>query len=263
MASKTKSIVLSSYPEGEPKNNNFKLIEKDIPKELKDGKVLIKTSYLSVDPYMRGKMKEGGPGYTSAFQLNEALYGDGAGEVIESSSSRFKKGDKVASSAMEWSQYAVMDQDQLEALTPNIDPEVALGVAGMTGLTSYFGLFQIGQPQQGQTLVVSAAAGAVGSRVGQLGKISGCRVVGIAGSDEKVAWLKELGFDEGINYKKVPDLTEALMKSCPHGVDVFFDNVGGNILDSVFPLMNPFGRIVHCGAIALYNMKKQEVPKGP
>jgi len=262
MSCKTKVVVLNSYPNGEPTTNNFKFTEREFPKDLKLGQVLVKTSYLSVDPYMREKMSEEESGWSSAFKINEPLYGDGAGEVVQSFSTKFEKGDRVSSSVMEWAEFVVMGEDKLEIIPPNISPEVALGVGGMTGLTSYFGLMQIGQPQQGQTLVISGAAGAVGSRVGQLGKISGCKVIGIAGSDEKVAWLKEIGFDEGINYKKVSDLNEAIKKACPNGVDIFFDNVGGSTLDAVFPLLNAFGRVIHCGAISLYNLNKNDMPKG-
>ncbi|MFD2700539.1 NADP-dependent oxidoreductase [Paenibacillus shunpengii] len=250
-----RKILLHSRPQGLPTEDTFKFEEAPI-QEPEEGQVLVKSIYLSVDPYMRGRMNDS-KSYVPPYPLGEVITGGVVGEVIESRSDQFSKGDKVLG-MLGWQLYNVADADKLQQVDENIAPLSAyLSVIGMTGLTAYFGLMDIGRPKAGETVVVSGAAGAVGSIVGQIAKIQGAHVVGIAGSDEKTDWLtKELGFDAAINYKTTPNMKEALEKACPNGVDIYFDNVGGDISDAVMTQLNDYARIPLCGAISSYNQEE-------
>ncbi|HEY1403365.1 MAG TPA: NADP-dependent oxidoreductase, partial [Pyrinomonadaceae bacterium] len=253
-----RKIILASRPAGMASVDNFKIIDAEMPRPA-EGEVLLRTLYLSVDPYMRGRMNEG-KSYVAPFELNEVITGGVVGEVVESRTGNFQAGDIVAGH-LGWQLYSVATGEGSGAASlTKIDPALApittaLGILGMPGLTAYFGLLDIGRPATGETVVVSGAAGAVGMVVCQLAKIKGCRVVGIAGSDEKNKYLTgELGVDAAVNYKTSGDLGRALKDACPNGVDVYFDNVGGDISDSVMTLINHGARIVICGQISLYNL---------
>lgn len=255
-----KTIVLKSRPKGIPQLSNFELTEEEKP-EVMQGEVFLKTLFVSVDPYLRGRMSDA-DSYVPPFELDKPISSGIVAEVVESKNDNFKKGDFV-SDRLEWKEYQVSTGEELQKLDPSIQPlSVYLGIVGMTGMTAYTGLTQIGKPKAGETIVVSGAAGAVGSVVGQIGKIKGCHVVGIAGTDEKVEMLKsKFGFDEAINYNTTKDMNKAIAKASPNGVDVYFDNVGGTISDAVHRNINQFGRVVVCGAISLYNAT--ELPMGP
>ncbi len=248
----TKKILLNSRPEGKPDNSNFKFETENIP-EPKEGELLLKSVYVSVDPYLRGRMSDA-PSYIPPFEVNKPIKSLVVAEVLESRHDNFKKGDHV-SGMLDWKEVQVAKGDEMMKVDKEKAPLSAyLGILGMTGLTAYLGLTEIGKPKEGETLLVSGAAGAVGSTVGQIGKILGLRVVGIAGTDEKVDMLKdEFGFDEGINYNTTENMREAIKKTCPDGVDVYFDNVGGDISDAVLFNINKFSRTVVCGAISVYN----------
>jgi NADPH-dependent curcumin reductase CurA len=243
---------LAARPEGMIKESDFKWAEEPVP-ELKDGQVLVKIRYLSLDPANRGWVREEGS-YMAPIQIGSVMLGGTVGVVEESRNLDFAAGDNVQG-FLGWQEYAISDGTNLNKLpnNPAIPLTAYLGLFGHIGLTAYFGLLDITRPKAGETLVVSAAAGAVGSIVGQIGKIKGCRVVGIAGSDEKCKWItEELGFDEAINYKK-ENIREALKKACPKGIDIYFDNVGGEILDAVLAMINQRARISICGMISQYN----------
>lgn len=254
-----REFLLVSRPKGMPTDKNFQLRTGPIP-EAKDGEVLVETIYLSVDPYMRGRMS-GIKTYTAPFELNEVLTGGVVGKVVDSKNKDYQVGD-IVEGRLNWADYSVSNGKGLRKVDSSLAPiSTALGVVGMPGLTAYFGLLDIGKPKAGETVVVSGAAGAVGTVVGQISKIHGCRVVGIAGSDEKNAFLeKELGFDATINYK-TENVKDALKEKCPNGVDVYFDNVGGEISDAVMHLLNFQARIAICGVISEYN--NTEVAYGP
>ncbi len=256
----TKQIVLASRPAGLPASENFRFESIELP-EMQTGEVLLKGLYYSVDPYMRGRMNDA-KSYIPPFQIGQPMEGGVVAEVLESKSTHFKKGDKVTG-MLPWREQMISPEKGLRKIEASGAPDTYyLGVFGIPGLTAYIGLMHIGKPKPGETVVVSGAAGAVGMIVGQIAKIEGCRVVGIAGSDEKVKLLKEqCGFDEVINYKTVPDMRSALKAACPNGVDIYFDNVGGAISDAVMARLNFFARVPLCGQIALYNEK--EVPMGP
>jgi NADPH-dependent curcumin reductase CurA len=255
-----KVILLEKRPVGEPQLSDFKFITEEMPK-VASGEVILKAAYVSVDPYLRGRMNDA-KSYIPPFQLHKPLISGVIAEVIESNHDKFRKGDFVSGS-LAWKEYQTSDGEGLQKVNPEAAPLSAyLGILGMTGLTAYIGLTEIGTPKKGETLVVSGAAGAVGSVVGQIGKILGCRVIGIAGTDEKVASLKaEFGFDEAINYNTTQNMKEAIAHVCPQGVDIYFDNVGGEISDAVLVHINNFARIIVCGAISLYN--ETSVPVGP
>ena len=247
-----KVILLANRPVGKPTIDNFKFIEEEMPVPA-EGEMLLKTLYVSVDPYLRGRMNDT-KSYVPPFQLNEPMQSGIVAEVIESKNPDFKKGD-LFSGALQWKEYQLSTGKGLNKInSPEVGLSAYLGILGMTGLTAYLGLTEIGLPKPGETLVVSGAAGAVGSVVGQIGKILGCRVIGLAGSDEKVENLKsQFGFDEAINYKTTPDIKAAIKATCPDGVDIYFDNVGGPISDAVMANLNKFARIPLCGAISSYN----------
>lgn len=257
---KTKQIVLSERPEGFPTLNNFRTENVELP-EIQENEVLVEGLYYSVDPYMRGRMNDA-KSYISTFQIDEPLSGGVVGKVIQSKATALKEGDLVLG-RLPWRPLNVVHVRELQKINTNIaPPSYFLGILGMPGLTAYFGLMDICKPKAGETGVISGAAGAVGIVAGQIAKIMGCRVVGIAGSDEKVELLKsEFGFDEVINYKTTPDMKEALAKACPYGVHFYFDNVGGEIADAVMSLINFQARIAICGQISLYN--NTEIPTGP
>lgn len=257
MSTTTKQIALAARPKGLPDEGTFTMREIALP-ELAQGQVLLRALYISVDPYMRGRMNEG-KSYVPPYTLGEAITGGVVARVTESRDPNFLAGDVVVGE-LPWQEYAVKAGKGLMKLDPTRGPvSAALSVLGMTGLTAYFGLLDIGKPKPGETLVVSGAAGAVGSIVGQIGKILGCKVVGIAGSDDKVRTLvDEFGFDVAVNYKDAQFYT-ALKAACPDGVDVYFDNVGGAVTDTVFRLLNDFARIPVCGQIALYNQAEADV----
>lgn len=242
---------LAARPVGLIKESDYKWVEEPVP-ALADGQLLVKTQYLSLDPANRGWVNEGGS-YMAEVGLNSVMPAGGVGVVVESRNPGFAAGDSVQG-MLGWQEYVVSNGQGLNKLPQmGLPPTAFLGLFGHIGLTAYFGLLDIGQPKPGETLVVSAAAGAVGSIVGQIGKIKGCRVVGLAGSDEKCRWLvDELGFDAAINYKKEPVLA-SLKKHCPNGIDIYFENVGGEILDAVLALINNFARIPLCGLISMYN----------
>ena len=246
-------IVLANRPEGAASTSNFRLEEEQVP-SLQPGEVLVRNLWLSLDPYMRGRMNEG-RSYTAAQPLNEVMGGGTAGEVKESRNPAFAAGDKVVG-YLGWQEYGISDGTGLYKVdTRQIPLSAYLGAVGMPGVTAWYGLNRIIEPKAGETVVVSAASGAVGSVVGQLAKIAGCRAVGIAGGAEKCGYVtNELGFDACIDYKS-QDVGKALKEAAPQGVDGYFENVGGDILDAVLPRMNVFGRIALCGLIAGYDGK--------
>ena len=248
----TKKILLDSRPKGTPDSSNFKFDTESVP-EVNEGELLLKTEYVSVDPYLRGRMSDA-KSYIPPFEVNKPITSVMIAEVIESKNDKFSKGDHVTG-MMAWKELQVSNGKGFRKVDPEKAPLSAyLGILGMTGLTAYLGLTEIGKPKEGETMVVSGAAGAVGSTVGQIGKILGLRVIGIAGTDEKVEMIKsDFGFDEGINYNTTENMTEAIKKACPDGVDVYFDNVGGDISDAVLFNINKFSRTVVCGAISVYN----------
>lgn len=254
-----KTIVLKNRPEGKPTLQDFEFVTDEAELSIKDGELLLGTAYVSVDPYLRGRMSDA-KSYVPPFELKKPIHSGVIAKVLESKNDKFKTGDYV-SGMLDWKTKQVSTGEGLLKVDGSKAPLSAyLGILGMTGLTAYCGLTQIGKPKAGETLVVSGAAGAVGSVVGQIGKILGLRVIGIAGSDEKVEQLKtKFGFDEGINYNTTENMTAAIAEAAPNGVDIYFDNVGGPISDAVFFNINQFARLVICGAISVYN--NTEVPK--
>ncbi|OQW89177.1 MAG: NADP-dependent oxidoreductase [Rhodoferax ferrireducens] len=251
-------ILLDNRPLGEAVASNFKLVSQPTP-ALQDGQVLVRHHYLSLDPYMRGRMNDT-KSYTAPQPLGEVMLGGTVGEVAESRHPAFAVGDKVVGMGG-WQDYSVVNASEPGALrkvdTSHIPLQAYLGAVGMPGVTAWYGLVKIIEPRAGDTLVVSAATGAVGSAFGALAKARGCRVVGIAGGPDKCAYaVNELGFDACIDYKQHLDaasLSKALKEACPSGIDGYFENVGGMVLDAVMTRMNAFGRIAVCGMIAGYN----------
>ena len=260
MANRTnRKIVLASRPEGMPQPSNFRL-EESLAPEPRDGELLLRTLWLSLDPYMRGRMSAA-RSYAKPVEVGEPMVGGTVNEVVESRHPEFKPGDVVLGYAG-WQDYAVSNGADLRKLDPGRAPiSTALGVLGMPGMTAYTGLLTIGQPKPGETVVVAAAMGPVGSLVGQIAKIKGCRAVGIAGGKDKCRYLvDELGFDAAVDHRS-KNFPDELRQACPKGIDVYFENVGGAVWDAVFPLLNDFARIPVCGLIAQYNMT--ELPAGP
>ena len=257
---KTKQIILVSRPAGLPTLENFRMEDVELSVIL-DGEVLLEGMYYSVDPYMRGRMNEA-KSYVPPFETGQPLSGGVVAKVIESKSGNFKSGDIITGN-LPWRKQMIASEKDICKIDTTIAPASHyLGILGMTGLTAYFGLMHIGKPKAGETVVVSGAAGAVGTVVGQIATIQGCYVVGIAGSDEKIKLIKEdFGFDEGINYKTTPDMKKAIAEVCPKGVDIYYDNVGGEISDAVISNINFHARIPLCGQISLYN--STETPMGP
>jgi NADPH-dependent curcumin reductase CurA len=246
-----RQVLLASRPRGQVTEANFRLVEQPIP-EPADGEALVKNEWLSLDPYMRGRMNDV-KSYVPPAELDAVMVGQTVGEVVQSRDPQFKPGTKVLT-PLGWQLYGVAKASDLTSIdTTSIPASYYLGVVGMPGMTAWFGLNDIGKPKSGETLVVSAASGAVGSVVGQLAKTAGCRVVGIAGGAAKCDYVtRELGFDACVDYK-LGHLFDDLRAACPAGVDICFENVGGEILDTTLRLMNRFSRVVVCGLIAEYN----------
>ncbi|XP_033221911.1 prostaglandin reductase 1-like [Belonocnema kinseyi] len=258
-----KKFIIAKHFEGEPKPSDLKLVEEELP-PIKDGEILFETEYLSVDPYMRP--------YAVNFPIGSDMCGCQIAKIIESKHDKFPVGKRIRG-YYGWRTHTIFNPDKWNppgllkekpGLLPDLgdlSPSLGLGVLGMTGDTAYFGFLEICQPKSGETLVVSGAAGAVGSHVGQIGKIKGLKVIGIAGSDEKCSWLvKELGFDHAINYK-TEDVAAALKKVAPDGIDCYFDNVGGDISSTVIYQMNNMGRVSVCGSISSYNSDPENIPR--
>lgn len=253
-------IRLQKRPKGMISSDNFEMVTVEIP-GIAEGQILVRNEYLSVDPYMRGRMGKRET-YIAPFELGKPLEGGSVGQVIESRSEEFREGDYVLSEKG-WREFFVSDSKGLIKIDPGTAPiQHYLGILGIPGLTAYVGLLDIGKPKKGETVFVSTAAGAVGSLACQLAKIKGCRVIGSTGSEEKVAWLKEdLGIDAAFNYKSTENLWGEVRKNCPEGIDVYFDNVGGLHLEAAIESMNHHGRIVLCGMISVYNATRP--PRAP
>jgi NADPH:quinone reductase len=253
-------IILNKRPVGKPNKDDFKIIKEEMP-VAKEGEVLLQTVYVSVDPYLRGRMNDS-KSYVPPFELNMPIQSGIIAKVLTSNLPAYKTGDYLSGN-LDWKEYQTSNGQGLYFVDESEAKLSAyLGVLGMTGLTAYFGLTEIGLPKSGETLCVSGAAGAVGTVVGQIGKLMGCKVIGITGTDEKVALLtSKFKFDNAINYKTNPDLKEAIKKACPNGIDIYFDNVGGVISDAVLANINKHARLPVCGAISLYN--ETTIPLGP
>jgi hypothetical protein len=255
MSTERQSIVLASRPEGEPLDENFRLETGPVP-EPGEGEVVVRVHHMSLDPYMRGRMDDA-KSYAAPVPIGGIMEAGGVGEVIASNSPAFEPGD-FAFGMFGWTTHGCLPAKELRKLDPRMGPmTAALGVLGMPGFTGWHGLMAYGRPQKGETLVVAAATGPVGSMVGQLAKLAGLRVVGIAGGAEKCALATDtFGFDVCLDhraYETAGNLRKALAEACPDGVDIYFENVGGKVLEAVMPLMNPNGRIPVCGMISWYN----------
>jgi NADPH-dependent curcumin reductase CurA len=257
--SQAKRIVLASRPIGEPKSSDFRIEDCAVPTP-GEGEVLLRTVWLSLDPYMRGRMSDAAS-YATPVPVGGVMEAGTVSEVIGSNNPTFAKGDIVLSRAG-WQTHALSDGKGLAKIDPTIAPiSTAVGVLGMPGMTAYTGLLDIGKPQASETVVVAAASGAVGSAVGQIAKIKGARVVGIAGGKDKCDYVvKEFGFDVCLDHRD-PDLAAKLKDACPDGIDVYFENVGGAVFEAVFPLLNTFARVPVCGLIAHYNDTQAVAPK--
>lgn len=249
---RNREVRLAARPVGMPTLQDFALAETPLP-ALADGELLVRNLWMSVDPYMRGQMIEQ-KSYVAPFQVGEALYGRAVGVVVESRHAGFAPGEHVFH-MLGWRDYATASAEAFEKIdVSQAPPQAFLGVLGAPGLTAYVGLFRIAELKDGDTVFVSAAAGAVGSVACQLAKAHGCRVIGSAGTEEKCAWLRDVaGVDVAINYRTCDDLNAALASACPDGIDVYFDNVGGGHLEAALNQMKPFGRIALCGMIGHYN----------
>ncbi|WP_350557843.1 NADP-dependent oxidoreductase [Psychrobacter sp. CAL346-MNA-CIBAN-0220] len=255
-------IVLAMYPLGVPTADTFQINNIDMP-ELIEGNVLLKSLYVSVDPGMRGFMAKGDDDAAgNKFKLNEPITSRTVAQIIDSKNDDFKKGD-IVHGRFAWQKYQSASVDNIEKVNPELAPiSTAVSMLGVPGLAAYFGMLKIGQPKEGDTVVVSGAAGSVGSIASQIARIKGCRVIGIAGSPKKIDYLEnDLGLDKGIDYKQTDNMVAAIKAACPDGVDVFFDNVGGELFDAVFANINEHARIAICGQIDDYN--KENPPKGP
>ncbi len=244
-------VVLASRPQGPVTEKNFRFVDSAIPSP-DEGEVLVRNLYLSLDPYMRMRMNDG-KSYAPPVQLGEVMVGGTIGEVVESKDPRFKKGD-VVGGRTGWQLFAIAEATTLRKVDTRGAPlSTALGVAGMPGITAWYGLLRIGEPKPGETVVVSAASGAVGSVVGQIARLKGCRAVGIAGGAMKCDYVvNELGFDACVDYKS-DTFESGLRQAAPDGIDVYFENVGGRVFDAVLPLLNAFARIPFCGYISEYD----------
>ena len=258
MANSNRQITLAARPKGFPQESDFQIVAAPVgvPGE---GECLVQVIYLSVDPYMRGRLRDV-ESYAPPVKIGQLMVGRVVGRVLESRHDGYQQGDVVFGD-LGWQEYAVAKGEALVRIDPQAAPiSMALGVLGMPGLTAYFGLLDICRPRSGETVVVSAAAGAVGSIVGQIAKIKGCHVVGIAGSDEKVHYVtQDLDFDAAFNYKVVDDYSTVLRELCPIGIDAYFDGVGGAITDAVIPLLNVKARVAICGQISQYNLETPEM----
>ena len=258
-AEKNRQIILASRPSGEPTPDNFRLVETEVP-EPGPCQMVLRTIYLSLDPYMRGRMNAGAS-YAKPVEVGDVMEGRSVCEVVKSGVPQYKQSDIVLAGTG-WQEFSLSDGNAVQKIDPSLGPiSYALGVLGMPGLTAYTGLLNIGKPQSGETLVVAAASGAVGSVVGQIAKIKGCRTIGIAGGERKCRYVREeLGFDACLDHHQ-PDLAERLKAACRSGIDIYFESVGGPVFDAVLPLLNNFARIPVCGLIAHYNAT--ELPAGP
>lgn len=256
---KNRQIRLASRPKGRPAAGDFRLTEEPVPKP-GPGQVLLQTRYLSLDPYMRGRMSEG-PSYTAPVDVGDVMVGQTVSSVLESKNPDYREGDLVLSGSG-WQEYALSGGADLTRLEAGMKhPSYALGVLGMPGFTAYMGLMDIGRPQPGETVAVAAATGPVGSTVGQVARIKGCRAIGIAGGTKKCRYaVEELGFSECIDHHG-PDFPKRLKEACPEGIDVYFENVGGAVFEAVLPLLNSKARIPLCGLVSFYNAER--LPKGP
>ncbi len=254
-----RQVLLAARPEGAPRESDFDLAEGPVPGP-GEGEVLCRTIHLSLDPYMRGRMSDA-KSYAKPVEIGQVMEGGAVSQVVGSKLSGFAPGD-IVFGYTGWQDYALSDGRGLRKIDPALAPvSTALGVLGMPGMTAYTGLLNIGRPKEGETLVVAAASGAVGSVVGQIGKIKGCRAVGVAGSAEKCKFVvEELGFDACLNHRD-PDFAEQLAVACPDGIDIYYENVGGAVFQAVLPLFNFFARMPVCGLIAQYNAT--ELPPGP
>jgi NADPH-dependent curcumin reductase CurA len=252
-------IVLAERPDGAPVSDNFRLEKAPVPEPV-EGQLLLRTEYLSLDPYMRGRMNDA-PSYAEPVKLDEVMVGATVSQVEASRHPDYKAGEWVLAYSG-WQDYALSDGSGLTRLGDNPpNPSYALGILGMPGFTAYMGLLDIGQPKQGETLVVAAATGPVGATVGQIGKLKGCRVVGVAGGSEKCKYAKEvLGFDECLDHKS-QDFAQQLSQACAKGIDIYFESVGGKVFDAALPLLNTKARIPVCGLISQYNATR--LPDGP
>lgn len=259
MTAVNRRIVLASRPKGAPTAANFRLEQQAVPAP-KDGEILLRTLYLSLDPYMRGRMSDA-PSYAAPTEVGDVMVGGTVNRVEESKHPKFERGDLVQGFSG-WQDYSISDGAGIRKLDPNM-PRLshAVGVLGMPGFTAYMGLLDIGAPKAGETVCVAAATGAVGSAVGQIAKLKGCRAVGIAGGPEKCEYaLRELGFDACLDHRD-PSFAKRLAEACPKGIDVYFENVGGEVFDAVWPLLNTFARVPVCGLISRYNAIT--LPNGP
>lgn len=253
-----REVRLAARPRGVPVAGDFEIAEVAVP-DPAEGEVLVRNAYLSVDPYMRARMNEA-RSYAASYVVGEPMYGGAVGRVEVSRNPRFAEGDWVLHSSG-WREWALLDGTGMRAVDPSLAPvTTALGVLGMPGFTAWYGLFEIGSAHDGETVFVSGAAGAVGSAVGQMAKIAGCRVIGSAGSQEKLDWARELGFDEVFSYREQSPRS-ALRELAPDGIDVYFDNVGGETLEAAIGALREHGRVVACGSIATYN--DTEAAPGP
>jgi NADPH-dependent curcumin reductase CurA len=255
-------VVLANRPTGEPSGQDFRVEEAPVP-ETGPGQILVRAIYLSLDPYMRGRMRDV-VSYAPVVQIGEVMPGGIVGEVVKSNHPNYAVGD-IVEERLGWQEYGV-SSGTARKIDPKLAPiSTANGILGMPGLTAYFGLLEVGQPKPGDTVVVSAASGAVGQVVGQIAKLAGCRAVGIAGGPRKCAFVKdELGFDACVDYKAGGDLTAAIKAACPDGIDVYFDNVGGPVTDAVFANLNFWARVAICGSISQYNASETEFgPRTP
>ena len=250
----SRQICLTEFPVGMPTDNNFKLVRVEIPEPTKEGEFLIRNIWMSVDPYMRGRMRKEGNSYIPPFKLGEPIEGACIGQVIASKNNQFAVGEYVLG-MFGWREYCLSNGSDVIKVNQKIAPiQSFLGTFGMTGLTAYVGLLKIGELKDGNIVFVSAASGAVGSVVCQIAKTKGCHVIGSAGSEEKVKWLiDQAGIDYAFNYKEVNDISDYLRKVCPDKIDIYFDNVGGKHLEAALDNMKTFGRIVLCGMISQYN----------
>lgn len=254
-----RQLVLAERPKGEPTKDTLRLVESAVP-EMGAEQMLLRTVFLSLDPYMRGRMSDA-PSYAAPVEIGAAMGGGTVAQVVSSNVAGFEPGDWVLSFSG-WQDYALSDGTGVTNLGQSpVHPSWALGIMGMPGFTAWAGLTQIGEPKPGETLVVAAATGPVGATVGQIGKLMGCHVVGIAGGPDKCAYAVDvLGFDACIDHK-APDFAEQLAKASPDGIDVYFENVGGKVLDAVVGLLNPYARVPVCGLVSQYNAT--ELPEGP
>ena len=260
MGTLNRQITLACRPVGLPTESDFRLVESPIPAPL-DGQMLVKTRVLSVDPYMRGMISDR-KSYAEPVRIGDIMIGEAVGSVVSSRSSGFREGDVVAG-MFGWQEFALVDDRQVRPIDPDLAAiSTALHVLGMPGLTAYFGLLDVCKLREGEQVLVSGAAGAVGSIAGQIAKIRGCRVVGTAGSTAKIDHIiNDLGFDAGLNYKTTDDYGRALKELCPDGIDVYFDNVGGRLTDAVVRQLNVHARVGICGQISQYNLERPE--QGP